>query len=120
MVLTLLAEAVAVHVQVSIIEIGEPSFERLFVRARSVILFQQLDSGCISLQELLAQLLGRTWNWGQSRMLGLRDRRRKSGSIATFNRGFCWTSGTLIFIFWRRVTAGTTASASFGHSLVKR
>ena len=48
-VLTLLAEAVAVHVQVPIIEVWEPSFERLFARARLVILFQQLDGGCISL-----------------------------------------------------------------------
>ena len=52
-VLTLLAEAVAVHVRVFIIEVGEPSFERLFARARPVILFQQLDGGYISLQELL-------------------------------------------------------------------
>ena len=39
-VLTLLAEAVAVYVQVPIIEVGELSFEKLFVRARLVILLQ--------------------------------------------------------------------------------
>ena len=38
-VLTLLAKAVVIYVQVSIIEVGESSFERLFIRARPVILF---------------------------------------------------------------------------------
>ena len=39
MVFTLLAEVVAVHVGVSIIEVRELSFERLFTRAKPVILF---------------------------------------------------------------------------------
>ena len=52
-VLTLLAEAVAVHVWVSIIEVEKPSFERLFAKAKPVILFHQLDGGGISLQKLL-------------------------------------------------------------------
>ena len=54
----MLTEAIAIHVLVPIIEFEEPSFERLFAKDKPVILFQQLDGGCISLQELLAQLLG--------------------------------------------------------------
>ena len=48
-VFTLLAEAVAIYVRVPIIEVEKPSLERLFAKARPVILFQQLDGGCISL-----------------------------------------------------------------------
>ena len=119
-ILTLLIEAIAVHVQVFIIEVGKPSFERLFARTKPVILFQQLDGGCISLQKLLAQPFGRTWNWGLSQSLGSRDRRRKIESITAFGGGSLWTSGGLIFTSWRRVTAGTAASVSSGHSLVER
>ena len=39
MVLTLLAEAIAIHVQFPIIEVEKPSFERLFARTKPVILF---------------------------------------------------------------------------------
>ena len=38
-VFTLLAEAVAIYMRVSIIEVEESSFERLFARTRLVILF---------------------------------------------------------------------------------
>ena len=88
-VLTLLAKTVIIHMQVFIIEIGEPSFEGLFARTRPVILFQQLDDGCISFQELLTQLLSRTWNWSRKRSQSLspRDKRRRNGSIATFGEG---------------------------------
>lgn len=38
-ILTLLVEAVAIHMQVIIIEVRELSFERLFAMTRPVILF---------------------------------------------------------------------------------
>ena len=57
---TLLTKVVAVHLQVFIIEFEEPSFEGLFARTKPVILFQQPDGGCISLQKLLIQPLGET------------------------------------------------------------
>ena len=63
MVLTLLTEAVAIFVQVSMIEIRESSFEGLFAKTKPVILFQQLDGSYISFQELPTQLLGETWSW---------------------------------------------------------
>ena len=47
-IFTLLAEAIAIHVQVIIIEVEKLSFKRLFAKTRPVILFQQLDGGCIS------------------------------------------------------------------------
>lgn len=45
----LLIEAIAIHVQVFIIKVGELSFEELFARTRSGILLQQLNSTCITL-----------------------------------------------------------------------
>ena len=61
MALILLTETVAIHVQVLIIEVGKPSFKGLFLRIRPMIMFQELDSGYISFQELLIQLFGKTW-----------------------------------------------------------
>ena len=99
-VFTLLTKAIVVYVQVPIIEFGKPSFERLFARARPVILFQQLDGSCLSLQELLAQLLDRTWNWersrSQSKNLSPGNRRERNGSIAVFGGDSCWISCRLI------------------------
>lgn len=57
----LLVEVMAIHVQVPIIEIGKPSFERLLTRTRPIILFQQFDNSCMSFQKLLTYLFDATW-----------------------------------------------------------
>ena len=56
----LLAKAIAIHVQITIIEVGKLGFEGLFARIRPMILFQQLDGGGVSLQEVLVQLFSET------------------------------------------------------------
>lgn len=60
-ILTLLAKAIAIYIQITIIEVGESSLKGLFMKTRFVILFQQLNGSCISFEKLLTQLIGRTW-----------------------------------------------------------
>ena len=52
-IFTMLIKAIAIHVQVSIIEVKKLSFKGLFAKTGPVILFQQFNGGRISFQKLL-------------------------------------------------------------------
>ena len=117
MVLTLLTKAIAVQVRVPIIKVGEPGLQRLLLRLclhrsgrRGLVLVLVLQVG---FHELLEKpLVGRrSGSWSGSGSLSPGDSRRRSGSIAVFGGGFGRTFYRLVFSAWRRVTAGTAASA---------
>lgn len=59
--LILLAEALVIYMQVTIIEIEETSIKELFKRTKPVILFQQFNNSCINFQKLLTQHFNGTW-----------------------------------------------------------
>ena len=121
MVLTLLTKAIAVQVRVSIIKVGEPGLQRLLSRLCldrnrrwGLVLVLVLQVG---FHELLEKLFvgGRSGNWSGSGSLSPENSRRRSGSIAVFGGDSGRVSCGLVFFAWRRVTAGTVASAWPGH-----
>ena len=117
MVLTLLTKAIAVQVRVPIIKVGEPGLQRLLSRlcldrrgSWGPVLVLILQVGFYELLE--KPLVGRrSRSWSGSGSLSPEDSRRRTGSIVVFDEGSGRTSCGLVFSAWRRVTAGTAASA---------